>query len=113
MYESKLLAELEQRFPWLTVDAESEDYDEPSGADVIADLVEWHKDARRDAFLCAACGRPETDCSANPCAAVQRDREAGAVSLPLTAAQAAIALGLASGVASLMAWAQGLIGGVL
>jgi hypothetical protein len=39
--------------------------------------------------------------------------ERGAVSLPLAAAQAAIALGLASGVASLMAWAQGLIGGVL
>lgn len=49
MDESKLLAELERRFPWLTVDAESDDYDEPSGADVIADLVDWHKDARRDA----------------------------------------------------------------
>lgn len=26
-------------------------------------------------YLCRACGRPEDDCSKDPCAAVQRDRE--------------------------------------
>jgi hypothetical protein len=37
----------------------------------------------------------------------------GAVSLPLLTMQAAIAVGLASGVASIVAWAQGVLGGVL
>ena len=113
MDESKLLAELERRFPWLAVDAESDDYDEPSGADVISDLAAWYSELCAQEFRCKACGRPEGTCSRNPCPAVLRDRETGAVSLPLLTFQACAAIGLASGVVSVVTWAQGVLGGLL
>lgn len=45
--------------------------------------------------------------------AAEANSERGAVSLPLLAFQACCALGLASGVAAVVAWAQGVLGGVL
>ena len=111
--QSRVLDEMESRFPWLTVDPESDEWEEPSGADVISDLAEFHKFLCAREYRCAACGRPEGDCSANPCAAVLRDREAGSVSLPLLTFQACAAVGLASGVVSVVTWAQGVLGGLL
>ena len=45
--QSRVLDEMESRFPWLTVDPESDEWDEPSGADVISELAKFHR------FLCA------------------------------------------------------------
>lgn len=50
---------------------------------VLAFIVEVEKPAADlveacEGFNCTACGRPESECSADPCAAVQADREEAA-----------------------------------
>lgn len=130
MDESKLLAELERRFPSLGTDDDNVDL-----SDQWTALCDWHAELVGPYYEtkpadcptcgefvgnsgicadchCTACGRESLDCSRNPCAAVLRDREAGAVSLPLLTFQACAALGLASGLWSVYLRLVAQIGGL-
>ena len=131
MDESKLLAELERRFPSLGTDDENVDMGDQWDA-----LVAWHAELVGPGYqvkpadcplcgefvgnsgvcadcCCTACGRESLACSIDPCAQVIADRgERGAVSLTLLTFQAGAAIGLASGLWSLYLRLVAQIGGL-
>jgi hypothetical protein len=52
MMRGAFLEELETRFPWVlkpAVRANTEEWEEPSGADVISDLSNWHRELAAEA----------------------------------------------------------------
>ena len=102
---AETLESLELRFPWLAIDCESDDWDEPSGADVINELQVWRDELTEEHENWEA----ESADKANRRANTQR----GSIRLTLLAFQAAAAIGIGSGVLSILEWAQGVLGGVL